>query len=149
GYLVLLFSLMSFVSMAQHAVSGIVVDKSTGEPLAFANLLFDGNRKLAVATDMDGKFIMRAAVPLREVVCTYVGYEAVAVRVEAGKQHIIEMTDKNDRQDVIIRPGENPDNRIIRLDIANKKINNPEDINSFTYKSYNKIVYDIRPDGKS
>ena len=46
---------------------------------------------------------------------------------------------------MVIRSGENPANRIIRKVIQNKDINNPEKVSSFKYTSYNKIVYDFKP----
>jgi hypothetical protein len=146
-YLLLLICLLSLTSYAQYSVRGIVVDKDTREPLAFANLLFDNNNQLAMPADIDGKFTVTSAAPLHRVYCSYVGYDAVEVKIESGKPLIIEMVSQNNLEEVVIRPGENPAHRIIRMAILNKKINNPENISSFTYECYNKIVYDFKPDG--
>lgn len=45
---------------------------------------------------------------------------------------------------VTIDAGENPADRIIREVIANRRINNPENISSFRYRSHNKMTVDFR-----
>ena len=47
--------------------------------------------------------------------------------------------------EVIIKAGENPADRIIRKVIENKDLNNPEKIPSFKYNCYNKTIYDFLP----
>ena len=49
-----------------------------------------------------------------------------------------------DLEGVIIEAGENPADRIIREVIANRRINNPENISSFRFQSHNKIIVDFR-----
>ena len=43
--------------------------------------------------------------------------------------------------EVVIRPGENPAERIMKKVIAERDANNPEGDRSFNYKSYNKFVF--------
>jgi hypothetical protein len=143
-----LFVLIFFNSNYAQTLSGRVLDAATKEPLAFANLTFNNNQRLATSTDIDGKFLFSTIQPLTSVICTYVGYETQTVQLQKNNTLIIYLkASENNLQEVVIRPSENPANEIIKKVIANKEKNNPENIPSFKYKSYNKMVYDVKTDG--
>lgn len=143
-----LFVLIFYNSSFAQTLSGRVLDAVTKEPLAFANLTFNNNQRLATSTDIDGKFLFSTMQPLTSVLCTYVGYETQAVQLQKNNTLVIYLkASENNLQEVVIRPSENPANAIIKKVIANKEKNNPENIPSFKYKSYNKTVYDVKTDG--
>jgi hypothetical protein len=136
-----------FTFYAQN-INGKVLDAETKQPLAFANFTFNGNQKLATSSDIDGRFSYFSAQPLTTLICTYIGYETQIVQLNNNKDLIIYLkTAADNLQEVVVKASENPANAIIRKVIANKEMNNPENISSFKYKSYNKLVYDIKTDG--
>jgi len=66
-----------------------------------------------------------------------VGYEDREVKWSEDQDWKIQLVSKeNLLGEVIVLPGVNPAERIIRNAIENKKINNPESDTPFTYDSY-------------
>ena len=137
-------------SFSQNPIKGKVIDSKTKLPLAFVNIIFNSNLYLNVTTDIDGKFYFNKNEKVNSLTCSYLGYEKLNINIDSikkiNKEIIIELTPSSfNLQEVIIKPGENPANRIIKKVIENKDINNPENISSFKYTSYNKTIYDIMP----
>lgn len=140
--LLLLFFPMTFY--AQSSLKGKVIDAETKEPLAFAHVYFNGNNKQATSTDIEGNFSYKKAVS--KLTCNYMGYEDFSITVSSGQKEILIklVKSKFELSEVVVESGENPANAIIRKVIANKELNNPENITTFKYKSYNKLIYDFR-----
>lgn len=135
----LLLCLLWFPLQAQ-TINGTVVDAQTGEPLAFANLTF--NDQSQTLSDIDGKFSHRATVPIYSVACSYIGYKNETVT--AGSNLVIAMNrNVNELREINLNPAENPANKIIQKVMANRKQNNPENLESFRYQSYNKMTFDF------
>lgn len=76
-----------FFSAATGNISGVVVDKLTGDKIPFANVRLEGT-SLGASTDEDGNFSIRQ-VPVGDyqLNATYIGYEnnSIAVTVVAGE----------------------------------------------------------------
>lgn len=133
-------------SNAQTAISGKVTDAASGEPLPFANIIINKNPHLGTVTDIDGKFKYSGKETITTAELTYVGYSSQIISVSpanAKSIHIKLVFNSNEIQELVIT-GENPANAIMRRVIANKEINDPENIASFRYKTYNKTIYDFR-----
>jgi len=129
-------------------ITGKILDAETKEPLAFANFIFNNNQKLYTSSDIDGKFSFASTQELTSLTVTYIGYETQTVKLQKDKTITIYLKASADALDeVVIKPGENPANAIIRKVVANKEKNNPENIPTFKYTSYNKVVYDMKTDG--
>ena len=146
----LVFGLVTFNgAYSQYKIEGKVIDALSKEPLAFANLAFNNNDRLGTATDIDGKFVFSTVEPIISIRCTYVGYQHQSFTLQPGSKIItISLTPSEDLLDeVVVMPSENPAHRIMRKVISNKDINNPENIPTFQYKSYNKVVFDVRTEG--
>jgi hypothetical protein len=146
-FLITVFSFSS--SFCQFIVNGRVIDRKTKEPLAFASIIFNNKNRLGTTTDIDGKFFFRSQEKIRILTCSYMGFKNQTLDIDTISKRtnlIIELSPAEiTLQEVVILPGENPANRILRNVIENKKINDPENISSFKYKSYNKIIYDFKP----
>jgi len=132
---------------AQSEISGKVTDARTGENLAFVNIIINQNETQGTTTDIDGKFAIKSDKNIRQLTLIYLGYQTQIVKVENKSTLDIQM----ERSDLLLNEitviaGENPAHRIIREAVKNKRINNPEKVRSFTYKSYNKFVVDISLD---
>lgn len=66
-------------------VTGVVVD-SEGEPLIGATVLVKGS-STGAATDIEGRFTVKAA-PGQELQISYVGYQTITIKVQAGKANL-------------------------------------------------------------
>ena len=138
--------LLSNILVAQQTkIVGTVIDKKTNEPLAFVNILSDG---WGATTDIDGKFIIVTTTKNCCLKLSYVGYEALNYEIDfSKKEQLISLTPKIiNLNEVKIFPGENPAHRIINNVIANRNINNPEKLTSFTYTSYDKMIFTVDAD---
>lgn len=140
--------LMGPVLYAQNTIKGKIIDSETKEPLAFATVVINGDNRQGVSSDIEGTFVYKSTSPISSVSCSYMGYENFSTPVlKKDSEIVIAMVrSKFDLNEVVIESGENPANAIIRKVIANKELNNPENINSFKYRCYNKLIYDYRSD---
>ncbi len=127
-----------------QVVSGRIFDQETGEPLAFVNIVINDSHE-GSATDIDGKFRIRANNSVDFIKLTYIGYEPQIVHLY-GKYsgHKIFMKKiPYELREVVILPGINPAHRIIENVVANRNINNPEKMRSFSYTSYEKVIFTL------
>ncbi len=134
------------LSAQQVLVSGKVFDKTSDEPLAFVNIVSDDGS--GTITDIDGKFSFMTNNDNCCINLSYIGYEEYRYTIDNTlKEQQISLTPKIfDLEEVIIFPGENPAHRIIRNVVANRDNNNPEKLNSFSYTSYDKMIFTIDAD---
>lgn len=140
--LILVFQSAEVFSQA-NTISGKVIDERTGKPLAFVNIVANTETK-GTTTDIDGKFSISSGPPLTSLSFSYVGYEPHTVKLSGETTLEIKLLRKTFKlQEVIIFPGENPAHRIIRNVTANRKKNNPEQLRSFGYVSYNKMYFTL------
>ncbi|MDR6967041.1 hypothetical protein J2X31_001041 [Flavobacterium arsenatis] len=147
---ILLISIFFVPYSYSQTITGKILDAETKEPLAFANFIFNNNQKFYTSSDIDGRFSFSSSQELTTLTVTYIGYETQTVKLQKDKNITIYLKASADNLDeVVIKPGENPANAIIRKVIANKEKNNPENISTFKYTSYNKTVYDIKTDGQT
>ncbi|MFA4853064.1 MAG: DUF5686 family protein, partial [Bacteroidales bacterium] len=128
-------------------ISGKVIDPQTKEPLAFVNILVNKDNQVS-QTDIDGIFRITFKTTIDSLQFSYVGYETYVYKVlNKTKNLIIELKKKQFLlNEVVIFPGENPAHRIINKVIENRDKNNPEKMNSFSYTSYNKMIFTIPMD---
>lgn len=126
---------------AQFVVKGEVSDAGNLKPLAFVNIVEEG-RNNGTITDIDGKFTLRVSTMPATLLFSYVGYERKSIRVEtvSGEVRVLLSSGKELRE-VVILPGENPADRIIRRLIARRDSLNPKKLSSFSYTTYNKLVF--------
>jgi len=145
--------LIAFIGCAQllysqnYAIRGKVIDSRSKEPLAFVNILVNQNNQIH-QTDIDGVFKISSVSMTDSLQFSYVGYETYIYKVtEKTKNIIIELRRKEIKlNEVVIFPGENPAHRIIKRVIAGRDKNNPENLGSFSYTSYNKMMFTANMD---
>lgn len=134
---------------AQNSISGKVTDKKTGESLAFVNIIINQDETRGTTTDIDGKFKIKSEDEIQQLTLIYIGYTTKKVDIENEEFLNIQMT-QNDLTlgEIVVIAGENPAHRIIRKAVENRRMNNPERVRSFKYKSYNKFVVDVNLDAE-
>jgi len=137
------------VSYSQDLIQGSVVDIATKQSLAFANLRVK-NANIQIVCDVNGKFSFINHSNSNTLICSYVGYEKTEFQIneKSKKGIIIELVSTHNNLDEVVI-NDNPANEIIRKVIVNKERNNPENIKSFQYSCYNKIIYDYKSLGES
>jgi hypothetical protein len=147
SYALLVLLLCNTEGHSQNRVSGLVTDSATHQPLAFASIIFNNDNNTGITTDIDGRFIFTSTQKITDVTCSYVGYLPKSIEVNTSNNSNLDIRldfVSNELKEVIISTGESPVNAIMRKVIANKELNDPENISSFTYRSYNKTVFDIK-----
>lgn len=139
----LLCTLQIIAFPQKYTVSGKITDNQTKEPLAFVNIVINNGNKGDVS-DIDGKFTLTSAVPIRTLRFTYVGYEPLTYQIGnkiLGLQIGLRQIQLN-LQEVVILPGINPAHRIILNALKNRDANDPEKLKSFSYTSYEKFIFE-------
>jgi hypothetical protein len=136
--------LLSFSSFSQ-TISGRIIDSLKLEPIAFANvILADGIH--GTTTDIEGNFKLPVPAGYSQfITISHVSYQKIKLPISYFKTtKIIRLKASNlVLGEVVIKAGENPAWRIIRQAVKNKKQNDPENLNSYHYFSYNKFI--IKP----
>lgn len=140
---VLLFLIYAPMLSAQHQVSGKVTD-AQGEALPFVNILINDSPFDGGASDIDGKFELQSETPINILTFTYVGYETLRLSLTTEqKGKLLEIQLKKTAYDLVeavVIAGENPAHRIIRAAIENRNRNNPEKLESYECRIYNKLL---------
>lgn len=141
-FLLFFLSVLSILeSAAQHSLSGKVMDSKSLSPLAFVTVIANNSRN-GTYTDIDGNFKIESAIPIEKLAFSYVGYKSMSLDV-SGENVLSVYLDVAVVEIGIatVLSGENPAEQIIRRAIENKKDNNPERGQGFSYDSYNKLVF--------
>ncbi|HQQ83692.1 MAG TPA: DUF5686 family protein [Cyclobacteriaceae bacterium] len=137
--IILITSLCLLVSKAvAQQVSGMVVDEKTQAPLPFVNIGVTGTR-YGTSTNVDGKFTLQLPAGRSTLEFRYVGYESQSINVTSSPMVIRLREQATTLRELVVRSGANPAVRIIREAVAHREINDPENLPSFSYNSYNKL----------
>ncbi len=124
---------------------GRVTDSQTGEPLPFVNVSFVGTT-IGTVTDFDGNFFLETRTPGDSLSVSYMGYFPKRVAVKKGVFQELNFSlepESFSLEAVVVKPGENPAHKILRNIIKNKNRNNTDNLDSYSYESYNKIEVDL------
>jgi len=145
-WLILFFLLLSFtlVSAQQHVViKGKIIDISNKQPIPFANISLIGTNTGTVS-DIDGNFSLKCTALPVKIQVSFVGYENKVLTIQTVGDLVIYLKPQTiTLPELTIKASENPAHRIIRKVIENRERNNPEQLSSFKYVSYNKLIFTI------
>ncbi|MFA6949960.1 MAG: DUF5686 family protein [Lentimicrobiaceae bacterium] len=143
-YLTLCLLLITSLAFAQkNSIRGSVRDSATNEPLAFVNILIN-NSKNGGMTDIDGYFSLKHPNPVQKLSFSYVGYLPLEVEVNSSQSVSIKLVKQTIAlSEVNIIAGENPAHRIISNVIANRQLNDPKNMKSYSYTSYDKMIFTV------
>ncbi|MCD6661619.1 MAG: DUF5686 and carboxypeptidase regulatory-like domain-containing protein [Lentimicrobium sp.] len=125
-------------------VRGKVTDASTGEVLPFVNVYFKGTT-IGTTTDLEGMYALESRTASDSVAVSSVGYRTTVKAVQKNKFQELNFSLQPDQislSEVVIRPGENPAEIILRKVIDNKPLNNSEKLDYAQYEAYTKIALD-------
>ena len=88
--------LLTLGALAQHTISGQIVDAKTGEPIPFASAQYLGHG-VGVASDIDGNFSI-ARHNGWQLTFTSVGYVSHTVQINSGIKSVIKIALKTDNK---------------------------------------------------
>jgi hypothetical protein len=136
--------LCSSLLRAQVTVRGNVSDANTRQPIPFANIVVVGSQ-MGTVSDIDGRFELNVKHLPARLQISYVGYETKIIELNKETHNLLVwLTPKSiELPELTIKAGENPAHRIIRKAVEMRQRNNPEQLNSFEYISYNKLYFTI------
>jgi hypothetical protein len=125
-------------------VMGIVTDSITKQPLPFVNVYIKGTA-IGVTTGFDGSYSLESRQSSDILNASFIGYKSGTRQLVRGKFQTINfalLPDDIQLSEVVIRPGENPAEVILRKIITNKTENNREKYEAYQYEAYTKIQFD-------
>ncbi|MCG9792182.1 DUF5686 family protein [Flavobacterium algicola] len=143
-YFFLLFT--SLTLQAQVRISGVVKNAETSKGLPFATITFDTNHK--TITDVDGKFAVTIPTSNPVFEASYIGYTTTQHIITGSvSYYLVNLLPKTTALEEVLSNNINPATLIIKKAIASKEANNPKvKLNSFEFKSYNKLLVSAHPD---
>ncbi|MBL7922574.1 MAG: carboxypeptidase-like regulatory domain-containing protein [Bacteroidia bacterium] len=145
---VLALQLLFFTAAAQ-SIRGRVFNRAGRVPLAFVTVVEEGSQN-GTYSDIDGYFSLKLTRAGSALVFSCLGFETQKLPPPSDALWIVEMAPASiSMKEVVILPGDNPAEVIMRRVLQNKKRNDPERALSFTYDSYNKLVFAGVPDTTS
>jgi hypothetical protein len=143
-YIYLLFLQTHSLFSQNRTTNGKVIDLITKKPIAFANISFEYDKSNGIITDIDGLYFLDPLKKIKTITISHVGYQTKTIKINEIKNRTIELEElicQLDEVEIISK--ENQAKSIIRKVVKNRAINNPENINTFSFTSYNKVVFDI------
>lgn len=139
--------LIVFVSAQTITITGKVTDKQTEEPLPFANIFVKGNPTLGTTSDYEGNFTITLDKVYDSLGASTLGYVTFfkPIAKPIPSLSILFQLERSDfmLQEVVILPGENPANILMRKVIANRNRYNKNRLDSYAYEVYNKMEIDL------
>jgi len=142
----LALGLVSFVSMAQMTkIHGVVTDASNGQPVAYANVVFKATN-VGTLTDDNGSYFIETRNAGDTLYFMILGYNPQKIKIKRNiyQEINIKLEPSNTMMDeVVVTPGENPANILLKNIIKNKRFNNQDKQSSYECSIYNKVEFDI------
>lgn len=144
--IILILLLNAFMASSQIVeYRGVVIDSATSSPLPFVNIVYNKANE-GTTTNIDGKFRIKDD-NVEFLKFSYLGFYTKKVELknlQNTQKLIVSLSEKAYNIDeVVVLPGLNPAHRIIKKAVSHRHINNPENLKSFEYISYNKLYFTI------
>ncbi|TPE45389.1 DUF5686 and carboxypeptidase-like regulatory domain-containing protein [Pontibacter mangrovi] len=140
--LLLYFCLLTGTVLAQvRQVQGVVRDAATGERLPFVSIVVNEG-ETGTTTNLEGEYRLRHRQPIRSLRFSYVGYQPSIVYPDSVESINVQLqpTAARLQEVVVLGTGENPAHRIIRLATQNRERHRLQNLESYTYRTYNKFI---------
>ncbi|MFZ4704548.1 MAG: DUF5686 family protein [Bacteroidales bacterium] len=144
GVIILFFVNSKDINGQVTKVMGTVTDSITKQPLPFVNVYIKGTA-IGVTTGFDGNYSLESRLVSDVLIASFIGYKQGIKQIVRGKFQTINFSllpDDVQLSEVVIRPGENPAEIILRKIIEKKAENNREKYDAYQYEAYTKIQFD-------
>lgn len=144
-FIIHIFLFIGVFAIAQNTwVSGTIVDKDTGEPLPFVNVVCASDPGIGTSSDTLGIFNLHIPQNETTLIISFVGYEKLHVavsEVKGKKNRKIELVPiLNEIEEISVRPGLNPANTLVKNIHANRKRNDPDNISPIETMVYSRTT---------
>ncbi|MBT8298367.1 MAG: carboxypeptidase-like regulatory domain-containing protein, partial [Maribacter sp.] len=148
-FLLATFLLFSLSVISQSKVGGVVLDE-TGEPVAFANVIFK-NSTIGTTTDDNGNFYMESDSTHEILEISFIGYETQDILLESRVNYNMRITlleGSQQLKEVVIYAGKqskknNPAIDILRKIWSKKRENGLRKFKQYQYDKYEKVEFDL------
>lgn len=131
----------------EYTISGKVVDKHTGEPVSFANVVIKG-KNIGTSADDSGRYKLTLHAIYDTIIASLIGYEDLYIPMLSGKNQIIDFylvpNNLGLAEVVIWGSGERLEDIIFRKIQENKPLNDNTSLDNYAYKVYNKMEVDLK-----
>jgi hypothetical protein len=117
---------------------GKVLDAGTGETIPFANIYFKGTT-IGVTSNFDGDFSIETGRASDTLVASFIGYHKSELPIRQNRFNQVTFSlerESMELSEVVIRPGENPAEILLRKIIENKSLNNRDEYAHYRYEAY-------------
>lgn len=135
---------------AQSKIQGFVLDSLQNRPLAFVSISVEGFPNASTMSNIDGQFTLDLPNGFPATIqCSSLGFKKEMRQLnEAPNSKLrIEMRPSSlQLREFEVKAGENPAHRIMRQTWQNRKIHDPENYDSYSCNTYNKLVLTGRKD---
>ncbi len=131
---------------------GTVNDATTGEPLPYVNISFQGTT-IGTVSDINGKFYLESYEATDTLKISFIGFDPTYYAVKKGQTQTISIALKESSvqlENITIsskklryRNKDNPAVSIIKLILRNRDHNRPEALDYFEYDKYEKVEFDL------
>ncbi len=122
-----------------------MTDKASGSPIGFCNVYFKGTT-IGVTTDELGSYTIQTSEGHDTLSAGIIGYETkdtFITKYVSQEINIILTSADYALDEIVVIAGEDPAYDILKEAIARKSENNPEQYESISYSSYNKVQFDL------
>lgn len=142
--ILLIFVLRAPATAQNTRVLGHIKDSVTGEPVPFCSIALAGTTS-GTTSDFEGTFKLETAVSSDTLLVSCLGYkqQEIPLRKNQFQEVFIQLAPENiTLSEVIIVPGENPAEVMLKKVIRNKKVNSPDNADFYQVEVYNKVQID-------
>lgn len=146
----IIFILLIIAAVTANAqifsVNGTVMDSVTKQKLAFVNIIVNDDGTFGTTTDIDGNFSITSKKAIETLTFSYVGYKKKQISADnvGQKSNKIFLSPVSYKLDeVVFYAGENPAHRIIDSVVKNRRHNNPEMLDYYSYTIYDRMVFTV------
>ncbi len=147
--IIVLFILIGASVFSQTKVSGVITD-TTGEPVAFANVIFKDSQEGTISNE-NGRFYLESEKNYTAVLFSFVGYdtkEVVLTQRTTYKMEIVLEEGAAALDEVVIYTGKtskknNPAIDILRKIWENRRENGVKKFKQYQYDKYEKLEFDL------
>ncbi len=125
-------------------IMGRITNAETGEPIPFVNVFFEGTN-IGATSDFEGDFAIETFSPGDSLTASFVGYVSQSMRITPKIFQQVDFAldpDKILLEEVVILPGENPAEVLLRKVIENKDKNNKKEFEAYEFEVYTKVQFD-------
>jgi len=144
--ILIIIILFSNILLAQQTkIRGKIIDKNTKDAIPFVNISLQ-NTTDGTTSDVEGNFYLQTNKQSDTLIFSSVGFISQKIKINklAYNELNIELVAEDfTLEEVTVKPTENPAWRIMRNIIDNKKYNNPDKLQTYSFETYNKIEFDI------